>query len=97
VDGMLAQNGEVLVSLSPQHAGAFIAFIETFLLAQSWDRDRTPFFARIRPLAAGALLTFKMSLRHKKLFELSELVTLTSSSRTWTRIPGDRYLFRFAR
>jgi hypothetical protein len=97
VDTLLTQNGEVLVLLSSEHAHAFIAFIETFLAAQSWDRDRTPFLARLGPLARSVVLTCTMSLRHGKLFELSDLVTVNTSSRTWTRVAGDRYLFRFTK
>jgi len=97
VEAILAHNGEVLVSLPSYHAAPFIAFIETFLLARSWERNRAPLLTRVRPLGASMLLTCRMSLRHKKLFELSDLVTMNSSSRTWTRIAGDRYLFRFTK
>jgi len=97
VDAMLTADGEVLVALPATHAGPFIAFIDTFQTARRWDRDGTPLRSRLGPLAASLVLTVRMSLRHKKLFELSDLVTMNSSSRTWTRVADDRWVFRFTR
>jgi len=43
VDGMLSQNGEVLVSLPERHAYTCIAFIEMVRAVKSWSRDACPY------------------------------------------------------
>ena len=96
VDSILSQNGELLVSLPENHAHACIAFIHTVRVSQSWSTNRTPFIARIWPLAKGFWVTLRILFAHPRLFELGPVVVLNSSSQTWEQRADSTYLFRFA-
>jgi len=97
VDGILDEKGELLVSLPPNHASALISFIETTQVAQSWSKNRTPFFARLVPLAKGLLVTLRITIKHSRLFDLGRVVVLNSASQTWEKLPDGHVLFRFVR
>jgi len=97
VDSILSQNGELLVSLPEKHARACIAFIETVRVAQSWSTNRTPFIARLWPLAKGVWITLRIAFAHTRLFELGRVVVLNTSSQTWEQSADGNFLFRFAR
>jgi hypothetical protein len=97
VDSVLLQNGELLVSLPERRARACIAFIETVRVAQSWSTNRTPFIARLCPLAKGLWVTLRILFAHPRLFELGRVVVLNSSSQTWEQSADGSFLFRFAR
>jgi hypothetical protein len=95
VDSLLSADGEVLVSLPPKHAKACVAFIETVRVTRSWGK--TPFRARLAPLAKGLWTTLRISLSSPRLFELSRVVVLNSSSHSWQQGSDGNVLFRFAR
>jgi hypothetical protein len=97
VDGIFDEKGELLVSLPPNHASALISFIETTQVAQSWSKSRTPFLARLVPLAKGLLVTLRITIKHSRLFELGRVVVLNSASQTWEKLPDGHVLFRFVR
>ena len=97
VDSVLSHNGELLVSLSENHARACIAFIEMVRVAQSWPTNRTPLVARLWPLAKGLWITLRILFAHIRLFELSRVVVLNASAQTWEQSADGSFLFRFAR
>ena len=87
VDGVFNEMGEVLVTLPSNHASALISFVETVLIVQSWSKDRTPFLARLMPLAKGLLVTLRVTIRHPRLFDLGQIIVLKSNhSRTWENL-----------
>lgn len=97
IDSVLSETGELFVSLPETHARACIAFIETVRAAQGWSANRTPFVARLGPLAKGLRVTLRILLAHPRLFELGRAVVLNTSSQTWTRGADGSFLFRFVR
>jgi len=96
-DSVLSQTGELFVSLPERRARACIAFIETVRVAQSWSTNRTPFVARLWPLAKSFWITLRILFAHPRLFELGRIVVLNTSSQTWTQGADGNFLFRFAR
>jgi hypothetical protein len=96
VDSVLSQNGELLVLLPQKHARACIAFIEIVCVAKSWSTNRTPFIARLWPLAKGLWLSLRILFVHPRLFELGRVVVLNTSSQTWEQSADGNFLFRFA-
>ena len=97
VDRVLDAEGELFVKLSPQHARACIAFIDTTRNAQSWGPKQVPRVARLPQLLSGWLVTLRILLRHSKLFELGRVVVLNSAEQTWQTLPDGSYLFRFSK
>jgi hypothetical protein len=97
VDRVLDTEGELLVKLTPQHARACIAFIETTRRAQSWGPERVPRIARVPQILRGFLVTLRILVRHSKLFELGRVVVLNSTEQTWQTLPDGSYLFRFSK
>lgn len=97
VDTIFSENGELLVTLSPNHAAALISFIETVRVSQSWGKNRTPFLARLVPLAKGLLVTLHIAVKHSRLFDLGRVIVLNSASLTWEELPDGQIVFRFMR
>ena len=97
IDSVLSQNGELLVSLPVKHARACVEFIETVRVVRSWPANRTPFIARLWPLAKGLLLTLRILVAHPRLFELGRIVVLNASAETWEQSADGNFLFRFVR
>lgn len=95
VDSLFSAEGELLVSLPPKHARALISFIETTRVAQSWGVKRTPFSARLVPLAKGLLVTLRITIMHSHLFALGGVVVLNSRFQAWEELPDGDILFRF--
>jgi len=96
VDSVLAQNGELLVSLPERHARACIAFIETVRSVKSLNKNRSSFITRCWVLAKGLGMTLRLMIAHPRLFQLSRVVILNSSSQTWEQSADHNFLFRFA-
>ena len=97
VDTILDEKGELLISLPPNHASVLISFIETVQVSQSWAKNRTPFLARLVPLAKGLLVTLRITVKHSRLFDLGRVVVLNSASQIWEHLPDGHVLFRFMR
>jgi hypothetical protein len=97
VDSVLAQNGELLVSLSEGHARACIAFIETVRDVKSLNTNRPPLVTRCWVLGKGFWMTLRLVLAHSRLFQLSRVIILNSSSQTWKQRVDRNFLFRFTR
>lgn len=97
VNDILDKKGELLVSLSPKHASALISLIETTRTVQSWSKRRTPFLFRLVPLAKGLCLVLRITIRHSRLFELGQIVVISSASQSWENLPDQNVLFRFTR
>lgn len=97
VDRVLDAEGELFVKLSPQHARACIALIDTTRNAQSWGPKQVPRVAWLPQLISGWLVTLRILFRHSKLFELSGVVVLNSAEQTWQTLPDGSYLFRFSK
>jgi hypothetical protein len=97
VDSVLSENGELLISLPEKHGRACVAFIETVRTVQSWPANRTPLVRRVWPLAKSLLVTLRVLIGHAKLFELSRVIVLNSSTQTWERRPDGTFVFKFAR
>ena len=97
VDRALDADGELFVKLSPEHARACIAFIDTTRQVQSWGPKRVPRIARVPQLLSGWLVTLRILFRHSKLFELGRVVVLNSAEQSWQTLPDGSYLFRFSK
>jgi hypothetical protein len=97
VDAIFGDNGELLVSLSPNHASALISFIETIWVTNSWGKNRTPYHARLVPLAKGLLVILRILFKHSKLFDFGGVIILKSTSQTWEQLPDGQVLFRIMR
>lgn len=97
VDAVLAQNGELLVSLPERHARACIVFIETVREVKSLNKNRSSFITRCLVLAKGLWMTLRLMLAHSRLFQLGRVVILNSSSQTWEQSTDRNFLFRFTR
>ena len=95
VDSVLAQDGELFVSLPERHARACIAFIETVRGVKSLNKDRPPLVTRCWVLGKGFWMTLRLVLAHSRLFQLSRVVILNSSSQTWEQRVDRNFLFRF--
>jgi hypothetical protein len=96
VDAVLAQNGELFVSLPERHARACIIFIETVRVVKSLNKNRLPFVTRCWELAKGLWMTLRLMIAHPRLFQLSRVIILNSSSQTWEQSADHNFLFRFA-
>lgn len=97
VDTILSTDGELFVALPAKRAGALIAFIEATRTTQDWQRNKTPFMARLIPLAKGLGTTVRITVMHSRLFELGRVVVLNASSQTWENLPNGQVMFRFVR
>ncbi len=97
VDAVLAQNGELFVSLPERHARACIVFIETVRDVKSLNKNRPSFITRCWVLAKGLGMTLRLLLAHARLFHLGRVVILNSSSQTWEQSTDRNFLFRFTR
>lgn len=97
VDRVLDAEGELFVKLSPEHASACIAFIDTTRQAQSWRPRQVPRIARLPQLLSGWLVTLRILFRHSNLFELGRVVVLNSAEQSWQTLPDGSYLFRFSK
>lgn len=97
VDAVLAQNGELLVSLPERHARACIVFIETVRDVKSLNKKRSPLITRCWVLAKGLWMILRLMLAHSRLFQLSRVVILNSASQTWKQSADHHFLFRFTR
>jgi hypothetical protein len=97
VDGMLSQNGEVLVSLPERHAYACIAFIEMVRAVKGGSRDRVPLLVRVWRVLQGVLTILRVLIAHRRLLELSRVIILNTSVQTWERTGEGSFLFRFVR
>lgn len=97
VDGMLAQHGEVRVSLPEHHAYACIAFIEMVRGVRSGARSRAPLLVRVWGVLQGVLTMLRVLTAHRRLLELSRVVILNTSVQTWERREDGSFLFRFVR
>jgi len=97
VDGVLEREGELFLSLAPNHAKACIAFIETIRTAQAWSPRHVARIARIPPLISGWWVTLRILFRHSRIFELGRVVVLNSSGQSWHALPDGSYLFRFSK
>ena len=97
VDGMLAQTGEVRVSLPERHAYACIAFIEMVRAVKGGARSRVPLLGRVWRVLHGGLTLLRVLIAHRRLLELSRVVILNTSVQTWERTAEGSFLFRFAR
>lgn len=95
VDLLFSAEGELLVSLPPKHASALVSFIEATRVAQSWKVKRTPFLARLIPLAKSLLVTTRITFMHSRLFALGRVIVLNSRFQTWGPLPNGDVLFRF--
>lgn len=95
VDSLLSAEGELLVLLPPKHASALVSFIEATRTAQGWSVNRTPFLARLIPLAKSLLVTARITFMHSRLFALGQVIVLHSRSQTWEPLPDGDVLFRF--
>jgi hypothetical protein len=93
VDRLLAEEGELLISLPPSRAKLCIAFIETVRSSDTWRR--LPAIQRVAPLARGLWTTLKIMLRSPRLFELGRVVVLNASSQSWAVGADGDYLFTF--
>lgn len=93
VDRLLAEQGEVLVSLRPSRAKLCIAFIETARASHIWRK--LPILGRGAALVRGLGTTLKILLHSPRLFELGRLVAVNASSQTWEVSSDGQSLFRF--
>jgi hypothetical protein len=95
VDSLFSAQGELLVLLPAKHAEALASLIESTRVVQSWGRNRTPFLARLVPLAKGLLLTLRITIKHSHLSALYGVIALNSRSQTWEQQPDGHVLFCF--
>lgn len=94
-DSLLAADGELLVSLSQQHAKALISFIETTRTVQSREFKQSSFLKRISFLPRGLWVTATILFKHSRLFELGGVVVLNSRSQVWEQQTTGDVLFSF--
>lgn len=97
VDGMLAQNGEIFVSLPERHAYACIAFIEMVRAVKGGASNRVPLLVRAWRVLTGVLTMLRVLIAHRRLLELSRVIILNTSVQTWERTGEGSFLFRFVR
>ena len=97
VDAVLALNGELFVSLPERHARACIVFIETVRNVTSLNKKRSSLITRCWVLTKGLGMMLRLALAHARLFQLSRVVILNSSSQTWQQSTDHNFLFRFTR
>jgi len=97
VDAIFDENGEILISLPPNHASALISFIEVVQITQSWSKNHTPLLARLAPLAKGLLVILHITIKHSRLIDLGRVIVLKSTSQTCEKLPDGYVLFRCVR
>jgi hypothetical protein len=93
VDAELQRNRELLVVLSPDQARILIGLIE----ASRGLAQRLPLLARLRLLLSGLCATFRATLFHARLLDLSRVLVYFSASATWSIRSDGQFEFRFAR
>jgi hypothetical protein len=93
VDAQLERDRELLVVLPSRRAQVLIALIES-----SRGLTQRPSVAvRARLLVRGLWATFRATLFHGKLMNLSRVLVYASSSATWRSVANGDIEFRFSR
>ena len=93
----MEKRGEVSVVLSRERANLLEALIELQAHHDRLQAHPTPAGVRFREALRAAWFVVRLSLFHRRLFEVQRLAFVLSSSRRRRDEPGDRVVFSFAR
>lgn len=93
----MERRGAVSVVLSRERADLLEALIELQAHHDRLQAQRTPAGVRFREALRAAWFVARLSLFHRRLFEVQRLAFVLSSSRLRRDEPGNRVVFSFAR
>ena len=95
VDRLLAEHGEIRVSLNTSHAAPLTSLIDVIRATGDWKR--LPLLSRLSPGAKALVLTARITFLHSRLLSLLNVIVLHAPAQLWHTRPDGSVLFHFVR